>query len=44
MLQVTVRGAKGQAHTTIANAHHFLQEDQGEQLADIFNAFIAATS
>lgn len=44
MLQATISGAKGQAHTTVSNAHHFLQEDKGEELADIVNAFIAATS
>ena len=44
MLKATIKGAKGQAHTTIANAHHFLQEDKGEELAEVVNAFIAATS
>lgn len=34
-------GTKGQRHTTIANAGHFLQEDAGEDLARIVNEFIA---
>lgn len=38
-----IPGAKGQPHTTIENAGHFLQEDQGERLAEVVEAFIAAT-
>ena len=38
----TVPGAAGQPHTTIVNAGHFLQEDQGPQLAEIIADFIAA--
>jgi haloalkane dehalogenase len=30
-----VPGAKGQPHTTIRGAGHFLQEDKGEELADV---------
>jgi len=30
-----VLGAKGQPHTTIKGAGHFLQEDSGEDLADV---------
>jgi len=30
-----VPGAKGQAHTTIKDAGHFLQEDKGEELAEL---------
>lgn len=30
-----VPGAEGQAHTTIANAHHFFQEDASPQLAKL---------
>ena len=33
VLQSAVPGAKGQPHTVIAGAGHFLQEDKGEQLA-----------
>ena len=38
-----VPGALGQSHTTIAGAGHFVQEQRGEELADIVAAFIAAT-
>ncbi len=37
-----IPGCNGQAHTTIENGGHFLQEDQGERLAEVVNAFIAA--
>ncbi len=30
-----IRGAHGQPHTTIAGAGHFVQEDKGEELADV---------
>lgn len=33
MLQALIPGAKEQPHTTIAQAGHFLQEDQGEEIA-----------
>ena len=36
-----VPGAKGEAHVTIRNAGHFLQEDKGEELADVLLAFSA---
>jgi haloalkane dehalogenase len=39
-----VPGAKGQPHTTIADAGHFLQEDQGEAFARVIVDFIARTS
>ncbi len=39
-----VPGAKGQPHTTIVGAGHFLQEQKGEELAGIINEFIVATS
>ncbi|MHB8510546.1 MAG: haloalkane dehalogenase [Actinomycetota bacterium] len=42
-IQAAVPGASGQPHTTIPNAGHFIQEDAGEELAGIVNAFIAAT-
>jgi len=38
-----IAGAEGQPHTTIANAGHFLQEDAGEELADVINDFIGRT-
>jgi haloalkane dehalogenase len=36
-----VPGAKDQSHVIIENAGHFLQEDKGEELAQIINRFIA---
>jgi len=38
-----VPGTAGQPHTTIKGAGHFLQEDKGEQLAQVIADFIAAT-
>ena len=38
-----IPGAAGQAHTTIAGAGHFVQEQQGERLGRIVAEFIAAT-
>ncbi len=35
-----VPGAAGQPHTTIENAQHFLQEDQGPRLAEVLIDFI----
>jgi haloalkane dehalogenase len=35
-----VPGSKGQPHTTIEGAGHFLQEDEGERLAAVVNDFI----
>lgn len=40
ILQKEIPGAKGQPHTTIKNAGHFLQEDKGEQLAETVVNFI----
>lgn len=37
-----VPGARGQPHTEIRNAGHFLREDQGEALADVGVRFIAS--
>lgn len=42
-LQEAIPGAAGQAHTTIENAGHFLQEDQGERLAEVVVDFISRT-
>ena len=36
-------GARGQAHTTIAGASHFVQEDQPEALGAAIVDFIRAT-
>ena len=41
--QTLVPGTKGQPHTTIAGAGHFLQEDKGEELAAVVVGFIADT-
>jgi haloalkane dehalogenase len=38
-----VPGTAGQPHTTIEGAGHFLQEDQGPQLARVVTSFMAAT-
>ncbi|TGK11473.1 alpha/beta fold hydrolase [Leptospira fletcheri] len=35
-----IPGAKGQKHTVISNAGHFLQEDKGEELAGVLIDFI----
>jgi haloalkane dehalogenase len=43
VLQAQVPGAKGQPHTTIEGAGHFLQEDKGEELAAVIVDFIART-
>jgi len=44
LFQQRVPGAKGQPHTTITGAGHFLQEDQGEALAEIVVDFVARTT
>lgn len=41
--QKLVRGAKGQPHTIITGAGHFIQEDRGEELAGVVLDFMAAT-
>ena len=43
-LQQAIPGAKGQPHTTIVGAGHFLQEDKGEDLARVIVDFIACIS
>jgi haloalkane dehalogenase len=35
-------GAEGQPHTTITNAGHFLQEDNGEQLGRVVADFVTS--
>jgi len=44
LMQKLIPGCKGQAHTTIKNGGHFLQEDQGETLAEVVVGFIQSTS
>ena len=34
-MRETIPGAKAEHHVTIAGAGHFLQEDKGEELADV---------
>ncbi|KVX03081.1 haloalkane dehalogenase [Shewanella frigidimarina] len=41
LMQKLIPGTKGQKHTTIVAAGHFLQEDKGEVLADVVVKFIA---
>jgi haloalkane dehalogenase len=43
VLRKLVPGCAGQPHTTIENGGHFLQEDQGERLAEVVLDFIAGT-
>jgi haloalkane dehalogenase len=43
VLQSRIPGAAGQPHITITGAGHFLQEDKGEELAQVVNDFIART-
>jgi haloalkane dehalogenase len=41
LFQRVIPGTKGQPHTTIVGAGHFLQEDKGEELARVVVDFIA---
>ena len=41
-IQEAIPGARDQPHVTIARAGHFIQEDAGEQLADVVAAFISS--
>src|SRR5579864_1985979 len=43
VFQKVVPGTKGQPHTTIVGAGHFLQEDKGEELARVIVDFMAGT-
>ncbi len=43
VFQKLVPGAQGQPHVTITGAGHFLQEDKGEELAQVVADFIART-
>ena len=42
LMQKLIPGTEGQAHTTIVKGGHFLQEDQGEKLAEVVVEFITA--
>jgi len=42
LFQRRIPGCKGQPHTTVTGAGHFLQEDKGEELARVVVDFIAA--
>ncbi|MFL5292998.1 MAG: haloalkane dehalogenase [Myxococcales bacterium] len=41
VFRAEIPGCAGQPHTTIAGASHFLQEDRGEELAGVIEAFLA---
>ena len=41
--QARVPGTKGQPHTTIEGGGHFLQEDKGEELANVIVEWLAAS-
>lgn len=43
IFQKLIPGAQGQSHTTIKAAGHFLQEDKGEEFAEVIVDFIAKT-
>jgi len=43
ILQRLIRGARGQPHTVIEGAGHFLQEDKGPELAQVVVDFIRQT-
>jgi haloalkane dehalogenase len=40
MFQAMVPGTKDQPHTTIVGGGHFIQEDRGEELANVIVAWI----
>jgi haloalkane dehalogenase len=40
LMQQMIPGAKGQPHTTVAGGGHFIQEDRGEELAQILVRFV----
>ena len=43
VLQARIPGTRGQPHTTIKGAGHFLQEDAGEELGRVVVDFIRGT-
>ena len=44
VFQDRIPGARGQHHSTIAGAGHFVQEQQGRRLADIIAEFVGASA
>lgn len=42
IMRKLIPGCQGQAHTTMTQGGHFLQEDQGPQLADVILEFLTA--
>ncbi len=40
VMQKMIPGAQGQPHTTVAGGGHFIQEDKGEELAEILVRFV----
>ncbi|MGH7440338.1 MAG: haloalkane dehalogenase [Polyangiaceae bacterium] len=40
VMQQMIPGAKGQPHTTVRDGGHFIQEDRGEELAEIVARFV----
>jgi haloalkane dehalogenase len=40
VMQQMIPGAKGQPHTTVQGGGHFIQEDRGEELAEIVARFV----
>ncbi len=42
-LQAMIPGTQAQPHTTITHAGHFLQEDKGEELAQVMINFLSST-
>ncbi len=43
LLRMAIPGCQGQSHTTIEAAGHFLQEDKGEELAQLIIDFVAGS-
>ncbi len=43
VMQKLIPGCAGLSHPTIANAGHFLQEDAGEELAELIAGFVVST-
>jgi haloalkane dehalogenase len=44
VLRELIPGTKGQPHTTITGAAHFLQEDKGEELAGVVATFVRSAA
>jgi haloalkane dehalogenase len=43
VFQSRIPGARGRAHVTIRGGAHFLQEDKGEELAEVVVKFVRET-